>query len=53
MYSLTKEEYGQLGLETSTVPGQEDEYLVTLEVFHQLHCLVRTQPCHETHRPEY
>lgn len=40
MYSLTKEEYDQLDLETSVVPGQEDEYIITLEVFHQLHCLV-------------
>ncbi|KAK0716042.1 hypothetical protein B0H67DRAFT_489190, partial [Lasiosphaeris hirsuta] len=40
MYSLTKEENNQLGIETSIVPGRKDEYLVTLEVFHQLHCLV-------------
>ncbi|KAH8810660.1 hypothetical protein F5884DRAFT_897231 [Xylogone sp. PMI_703] len=39
MYSLTKEEYDQLPLETTEVPGQPGQYLVTIEVFHQLHCL--------------
>ncbi|KAM7220099.1 protein of unknown function (DUF3328) domain containing protein [Rhypophila decipiens] len=39
MYSLTTEEYAHLGLETSIVPGQKDEHIITLEVFHQLHCL--------------
>lgn len=39
MYSLTQEEYDQLPLETTIVPGKPDEYLVTIEVFHQLHCL--------------
>ena len=43
MYSLTKEEYEQLSLETTSVPGKPDQYLVTIEVFHQLHCLV-SQP---------
>ena len=40
MYSLTPEEYKHLGLETSIVPGNEEEHVITLEVFHQLHCLV-------------
>jgi len=44
MYSLTKDEYEQLGIETSVVPAQKDEYLITLEVFHQLHCLVGEPP---------
>ncbi|CZR60198.1 uncharacterized protein PAC_10094 [Phialocephala subalpina] len=42
MYSLTEKEYGSLPLETTTVPGKLDEYLVTFEVFHQLHCLYVT-----------
>lgn len=40
MYSLTKEEYEKMSLETTIVPGKPDEYLITIEVFHQLHCLV-------------
>lgn len=46
MYSLTQEEYDQLELQTSHVPGQEDEYIITLEVFHQLHCLVSSSINH-------
>lgn len=46
MYSLTKEEYDQLKLQTSHVPGQENEYLITIEVFHQLHCLVLLPVAH-------
>lgn len=42
MVVITKEEYEQLDVETTTLVGDEDHYLVTLEVFHQLHCLVRT-----------
>ncbi|KAL1981350.1 hypothetical protein VTN96DRAFT_2741 [Rasamsonia emersonii] len=39
MVVITKEEYEQLDVETTTLVGDEDHYLVTLEVFHQLHCL--------------
>jgi hypothetical protein len=40
MYSLTREEYEQLPLETAQVVGKDDQYLVTIEMFHQIHCLV-------------
>jgi hypothetical protein len=40
MYSLTKQEYDQLPLETVEVPDKPNEYLITIEMFHQLHCLV-------------
>jgi hypothetical protein len=37
---ITKEEYGQLRVKTATLVDDPDHYLVTIEVFHQLHCLV-------------
>lgn len=40
MYTITREEYAQLNMKTSHSPANEDEFLITLEVFHQLHCLV-------------
>jgi hypothetical protein len=33
----------QLPNRTAPIPGDEDHYIVGLDVFHQLHCLVR---CH-------
>jgi hypothetical protein len=41
MYSLNQDEYDKLPLETAQIVGTDDQYLVTIEVFHQLHCLVR------------
>jgi hypothetical protein len=44
MLSLSKEEMEELNLESIEVPGhipgQEGRSLVTIEMFHQLHCLV-------------
>jgi len=53
MYSLTKQEYEQLNLETAVVPDHEDERIITLEVFHQLHCLVRLSISLMTHEIEH
>lgn len=51
MVVLTREEYEQLDVETTTLVGDEEHYLVTLEVFHQLHCLVHTLSfCHSLSR---
>jgi hypothetical protein len=44
MYSLTEDEYQQLDITTTKVGHKPDQRLVTIEVFHQLHCLVR-HPC--------
>lgn len=43
MYSLTPSEYKELDLDTAQVFDHPDQYLVTIEVFHQLHCLVWLQ----------
>lgn len=40
VYSLTAEEYEGLPIETVQVVGKQDQYIVTIEMFHQLHCLV-------------
>lgn len=40
MVVITKEEHQQLNVETTHLVGDDDNYLVTIEVFHQLHCLV-------------
>ncbi|CZR55584.1 uncharacterized protein PAC_05472 [Phialocephala subalpina] len=39
MYSLTPSEYKELDLDTAQVIKHPGQYLVTIEVFHQLHCL--------------
>lgn len=46
MYSLTHDEYDQLPITTTEIIGRKDEYLVTIEVFHQIHCLVRGHDWH-------
>jgi len=38
---ITKEEASHLTNHTTRLPGDEDHYVVQLDVFHQLHCLVR------------
>ncbi|KAH8655088.1 hypothetical protein BGZ60DRAFT_532709 [Tricladium varicosporioides] len=38
-YVLTKEEHDKLDIETAELMDRPGEYLITLEVFHQLHCL--------------
>jgi hypothetical protein len=38
---ITKDQARLLPNKTSAIPGDEDGYIVGLEVFHQLHCLVR------------
>jgi len=37
---ITKEEYRQLRVKTAALVDDPDHYIVTIEVFHQLHCLV-------------
>lgn len=37
---ITKEEASKLVNQTYRLPGDEDHYVVHLDVFHQLHCLV-------------
>lgn len=37
---ITKEEASQLVNQTYRFPGHKDHYCITLDVFHQLHCLV-------------
>lgn len=50
MYSLKREEYEQLPLHTAQVVGQPDQYLVRIEMFHQLHCLVSLCPYMKSHK---
>lgn len=38
---IPQNEAAQLANRTSPIPGDEGNYVVILEVFHQLHCLVR------------
>jgi hypothetical protein len=40
MYSLTEDEYNQLDITTIQAVNAPEQRLVTIEVFHQLHCLV-------------
>ena len=40
MASLTEDEYNQLDITTLKAVNKPDQRLVTIEVFHQLHCLV-------------
>ena len=40
MYVLTEDEYHQMDLETAELVDKPGQYLVTIEMFHQLHCLV-------------
>lgn len=37
---ITKEEASRLVNYTYRLPGDEDHYVIQLDVFHQLHCLV-------------
>jgi hypothetical protein len=39
MYVLNQDEYNQLSYNTAELVDRQGEYLITLEVFHQLHCL--------------
>lgn len=39
MTVITKEEYHQLNVETTHLVGDSENYIVTIEMFHQLHCL--------------
>ncbi|KAF2736572.1 hypothetical protein EJ04DRAFT_432905 [Polyplosphaeria fusca] len=39
MYVLNSSAYTSLGLQTAELIDQPGNYLITLEVFHQLHCL--------------
>jgi hypothetical protein len=40
IYSLTAEEYNAQELETAQLVRDKNQYIVTIEMFHQLHCLV-------------
>jgi hypothetical protein len=40
MYSLFEDEYAQMAINTTKVVHKPEQRLVTIEVFHQLHCLV-------------
>jgi len=37
--SITPHEASKLPNKTVKIPGQENQYLIQLEVFHQIHCL--------------
>ncbi|KAJ7694903.1 hypothetical protein B0H17DRAFT_931433, partial [Mycena rosella] len=37
---ITKEEAARLPNKTHTIPGDDEHYIVELDVFHNLHCLV-------------
>lgn len=39
-HKIPREQAAQLTNLTINIPGEEDHYLVGLDVFHQLHCLV-------------
>ncbi|KAJ9660930.1 hypothetical protein H2198_002275 [Neophaeococcomyces mojaviensis] len=39
IYSMTDEEYTQWGGATAQVAGEPDQHVVTIELFHQLHCM--------------
>jgi hypothetical protein len=40
MSMISRDEASRLTNKTSVIPGQHGEYVVQLDVFHQLHCLV-------------
>lgn len=42
IYTLSKDEYNSLGLDTAQLSfrNMQGHYVVALEMFHQLHCLV-------------
>lgn len=43
---ITKEEAYQLVNQTYRLPGDEDHFVIQLDVFHQLHCLVCAMAIH-------
>lgn len=47
MYSVTPEEYAMFpdGIETAQVATHPEDHIVLIEMFHQLHCLVRSIEC--------